>query len=145
MSRSTGRRAPATERLFTTAPSGSSPALLAGADDGLGRQGLTSRRLVGSQVETYRGTLLATVGASGKPTFERAGKSVRSLKAGRYEIAVSDESSRAGFFVARHGADTIGITSLPFRASSAPRHARRRAVERLLAVGRPTPFIVVTA
>jgi hypothetical protein len=68
------------------------------------------------------------------------------LQAGRYEIAVSDKSSRAGFFVTRHGADTLGITSLPFTG----KHAR---LVTLVAgqwsfysrVGRPTPFLVVTA
>jgi hypothetical protein len=59
---------------------------------------------------------------------------------------VSDESSRAGFFVARHGADPVGVTSLPFKG----KHGR---VVTLTAgqwsfyskVGKPTAFIVVTA
>jgi hypothetical protein len=138
-----------TQRIFATAATGSSSSLLPGTTTTTttgGGKGSSQPGLVGSKVATFRGKLTATVGANGKATFKRAGKTVGSLKAGRYEISVSDKSARAGFFITRRGASAISVTSLAFEG-------KRTRVVALAAgqwsfstkVGRPTAFIVVTA
>ncbi len=138
---------PATQRIFATAATGSSSSLLpTTTTTASGGKGAVQQGLVGSQVEAYRGTLTATVSAAGNASFRRGGRAVGSLKAGRYDITVSDASSRAGFFMARRGADPLRVTSLAFKG----KHGR---VVTLTAgqwsfyskVGKPTAFIVVTA
>jgi hypothetical protein len=58
---------------------------------------------------SYRGTLQATVGASGKPTLSSGGRPVSTLRAGRYAISVVDRSPHAGWTIqeARRGATTL--------------------------------------
>ena len=54
-----------------------------------------------------RGTLAATVSGSGAVALTDKGKAVTTLRAGRYTIAVTDESRRTGFVVQQmHGATT---------------------------------------
>jgi hypothetical protein len=54
-----------------------------------------------------RGTLAATVSDSGAVALTDKGKAVTTLRAGRYTIAVTDESRRTGFVVQQlHGATT---------------------------------------
>ncbi len=136
-----------TQRIFTTAASGSSASLLAGTTTTTtGGTGSTQQALVGSEVTAYRGTLLATVSPAGKASLERAGKAVGSLKAGRYDITVSDRSSRAGFYLVRRGGAPIGVTNMPFTG-------RRGRLVTLAPgpwsfyskLGRATSFVVLTA
>jgi hypothetical protein len=47
----------------------------------------------------FRGTLIGTVTARGALTLTSKGKAVTQLKAGRYTIAVTDHSAKAGFTV----------------------------------------------
>jgi hypothetical protein len=54
-----------------------------------------------------RGTLAATVTATGAVALTYQGKAVTTLRAGRYTVAVTDESRRTGFVVRQlHGATT---------------------------------------
>lgn len=54
-----------------------------------------------------RGTLAATVSGTGAVTLTDKGRAVTMLRAGRYTIAVADESRRTGFVVRQmHGATT---------------------------------------
>jgi hypothetical protein len=74
----------------------------------------TSSDIVGSQVAPFRGTLTGTVDAAGKLALTLKGKSVSTLKSGRYTVTVTDHSSKSGFTVqeVRKGATTV--TGVPF-------------------------------
>ena len=79
-----------------------------------GSGGATNGDLVGSGVLRYRGKLAATVDAAGKATLKLGGRSVASLKAGRYDIAVDDRTARAGFFVERGVRTPVTVTTVAF-------------------------------
>ena len=60
-----------------------------------------------------RGTLAATVTASGAVALTYRGRAVTALRAGRYTITVTDESRRSGFAIEQtHGATTVLSTGL---------------------------------
>ena len=73
----------------------------------------TSQDITGSAVAPFRGTLTGAVSAAGRLTIAFKGKSVTSLKAGRYTVAVSDRSSTNGFLLQkpRHTALTVAGTT----------------------------------
>jgi hypothetical protein len=96
---------------FTTASSGS-PVIPTNPSSGGGTgKGSTQSSLVGSQSTSKtttapvvnRGTLLATVSTAGKVSLTFDGKSVSTLKSGRYEITVADHSTKNGFIVQETG------------------------------------------
>jgi hypothetical protein len=75
---------------------------------------VSSSSLIGSLVLPPRGTLVGTVTAAGKLTLAYNGKSVSTLKAGRYTLKVTDESSTTGFML-RHGKYTpLSVTGAIF-------------------------------
>ena len=79
-----------------------------------------SSDFVGSQVLPFRGTLTGAVTAAGRLSLSYKGKSVTSLKAGRYTISVDDRSSASGFLVQklRHAATVVtGRTFVGRRAT----------------------------
>jgi hypothetical protein len=53
----------------------------------------------GSKAAKTLGTLKLSVGASGKPTLTFGGKAVKTLKAGKYAVKVTDRSKKAGVIV----------------------------------------------
>jgi len=55
-----------------------------------------------------------TITARGKVTLRLDGRAVGSLKAGKYDVVVSDEDARAGFSVRRGTHDAVPITSATF-------------------------------
>jgi hypothetical protein len=73
----------------------------------------TSQDIVGSAVLPFRGTLAGAVSARGTLTLAYRGRSVTSLKAGAYRIAVTDKSSTNGFMLekVKHTATTITGTA----------------------------------
>jgi hypothetical protein len=71
----------------------------------------TSSDIVGSEVAPFRGSLDAIVYASGKLSLTRFGKTVASLKTGRYTFSVDDESKRAGFEVQALHKSAVTVTS----------------------------------
>lgn len=73
-----------------------------------------SQDIVGSAVLPFRGTLAAAVNPTGQLTLAFKGKSVTSLKAGRYTIAVSDRSSTNGFVVQKLRHAAVNVTGLSF-------------------------------
>jgi len=76
---------------------------------------VTSKDVVGSQVASTVGTIAGSVNAAGRLTIAFKGKSVGSLKAGRYTIAVRDGSSKVGFSVRKSGqARSIAVTGPAF-------------------------------
>lgn len=68
-----------------------------------------STDFVGSAILPQRGTLTAAVSAAGTLSLTYQGKSIASLKAGRYTISVIDKSSTSGFALTklRHATTTI--------------------------------------
>jgi len=80
----------------------------------------TSQDIVGSAVLPFRGTLAGAVSARGTLTVAYKGRSVTSLKAGTYTIAVTDKNSTNGFMLEklRHTAMTITGTAFVGKRSA---------------------------
>jgi hypothetical protein len=75
-----------------------------------------STDIVGSarKATTFRGTLNASVSATGKLKLTLNGKSVGSLAEGRYMTAITDESKKAGFIfllLNKHGVPLNSVTA----------------------------------
>jgi hypothetical protein len=109
--------APAATRVyFTTAPTGSSSSLLSPAAGSPSAKGGSAQTdIVGSNVVPYRGRLAATIEGGGHASLKLAGRGVASLRAGRYEIAIADGSSTAGFWLERPGGKRVSLTGVRFR------------------------------
>ena len=56
------------------------------------------------------GTLKAAVSTSGRPTLTFNGRAVKSLKTGRYTVAVGDHSKKAGLIVWKLGSHAITLS-----------------------------------
>jgi hypothetical protein len=107
--------------VFTFATSG---AVASGGTSSTGAAGSTASKagkpstdIVGSAVIPFRGSLDAIVYKSGKLSLTRNGKSVRSLKTGRYTFSVDDESRTSGFSVQVLKGKPQTITSKAFVGS----------------------------
>jgi hypothetical protein len=74
----------------------------------------TSQDIVGSAILPFRGTLTGAVSAGGRLTVAFRGKSVSSLKAGRYKVAVSDKSSTNGFVLQKLAHRAVSVTAPTF-------------------------------
>jgi hypothetical protein len=70
--------------------------------------------LVGSTMIPFRGTLTGRVSPAGKLTVAFKGKSVNRLKAGRYEVAVKDESSTSGFLLQKATKKAVNVSGPAF-------------------------------
>ncbi len=82
-------------------------------------KGTTFADLVGSKVVkalggTLAGTLNGGVSTVGKPTLTHKGKTVSTLKAGRYKITVLDETSKGGFTIQKLGKPSVKVTGTTF-------------------------------
>jgi hypothetical protein len=73
-----------------------------------------SQDIVGSGIVPFRGTLNGSVSAAGRLTIAFKGKSVSSLKAGRYTVVVSDKSSTNGFLFQKLKHHAMSVTSGSF-------------------------------
>ena len=73
-----------------------------------------SQDIVGSAILPFRGTLTGAVSAGGRLTVAFKGKSVSSLKAGRYKVAVSDRSSTNGFVLQKLQHRAVSVTAPTF-------------------------------
>jgi hypothetical protein len=74
----------------------------------------------------------------------RAGRSVASLPAGRYDITVNDAAARAGFFVRRGAGKSVTVTSVPFVGRRTQRIALGAGTWSFFSkIGKPTTFTVV--
>ena len=78
----------------------------------------TAGGVVGSQaappLRPSRGTLTATVSASGKVTLSYHGKVVSSLKAGLYTVSVTDSSKKSGFVIQESHKVATAVSTAPF-------------------------------
>ncbi len=93
-----------------TPPATAGPGGLAASNHGT----ISSSDLVGSTVLLPRGTLTATVSASGKLSLRYRGRPVTALKQGRYVVVVTDESRSSGFIVRRGKYPPTVVTTRPF-------------------------------
>jgi hypothetical protein len=75
---------------------------------------ISNTSVVGSGVKRSLATLAGTVTASGRLELALHGKSITSLKHGRYLIAVTDHSNTTGFFLARAGHATLSASGAAF-------------------------------
>jgi len=83
-----------------------------------GHTTVKSTDFVGSAILPLRGTLKVTVSASGKLSLAYNGKSVSTLKAGRYTLAVTDESATSGFTLQKQTHVARAITGRRFVGKS---------------------------
>ena len=74
----------------------------------------TSQDITGSAILPFRGTLTGGVSAAGRLTLAFKGKSVSSLKVGKYTITVTDKSSSKGFMLAKLKHAGINVTGPAF-------------------------------
>jgi hypothetical protein len=74
----------------------------------------SSTDVVGSAIAPFRGTLVGTVAASGAVSLKLSGKSVQSLKAGKYTFSIADGSKKAGFNLQQIKSSPITITATTF-------------------------------
>jgi hypothetical protein len=62
----------------------------------------------------FRGTLTGLVSAAGKLSLTLAGKTVTTLKTGRYTISVADHSTKSGFTIQEIRQNATTVTAVPF-------------------------------
>ena len=95
-------------QVLGTAPSKSSDGLSSGS-----HTTVSSSSLVGSAIVPFRGTITGAVSAAGKLTFSFGGKSVSTLKAGRYTFSVTDRSKTSGFLLQKNSG-LVTVTGVSF-------------------------------
>jgi hypothetical protein len=106
-----------THTTLTTLASGSAPIPTKTPYNATSGQGTASTDIVGSSA--IKGTLTGMLSAAGKPTLTSKGKTVSTLKAGRYVFAISDHDAKAGFIIQVHQTATtapkpIYLTGIAF-------------------------------
>jgi hypothetical protein len=74
----------------------------------------TSSDIVGSGIIAFRGTLDGIVGAAGRLTLTYQGKTVTTLKAGKYRVAVVDGTAKSGFELRSSHSVPVVVTSTTF-------------------------------
>jgi hypothetical protein len=99
---------------FTTTATGSSSSLLPPAPASTASGSSTQTDLVGSGIVPFRGSLQATVASTSTATMTNGHKPLVSVKTGRYNIVVVDESASAGFFVEKAGGKPEALTGVKF-------------------------------
>lgn len=98
-------------QVVGTPPAHAGPGGLTGS----GHTTVSSSDFVGSAILPLRGTLKVAVTAGGKLSIAYNGKSVASLKAGRYTLAVTDQSATSGFSLQKTSHLARAITGRKFR------------------------------
>ncbi|HZQ64063.1 MAG TPA: hypothetical protein VFA66_02395 [Gaiellaceae bacterium] len=91
---------------------------------------VTSHDIVGSEVGPFRGRLTAAISSAGRLSLAFKGKSVATLKAGRYTIRLDDRSSTNGLYLRRGKEKPVALAT--------PTFVGRRSVQVRLTAGRWT-------
>ena len=108
---------------FTTTATGSASDVTSPTTSSSSGKGDVQSSLVGASSTSststaaklpLRGTLLATVAASGTPKLTFKGKGVTALKAGRYTVTASDESSKGGMIIQAIKGGVTTVTGVQF-------------------------------
>jgi hypothetical protein len=105
-----------TRTTFSTQATGSAVAPT-GPTSNVSGKGSSQESLVGSAANPFRGALDAIVYRSGKLSLSRNGKTVSSLKTGRYTFSVDDESKTAGFSLQLLHGKSTAVTSVAYTGS----------------------------
>jgi hypothetical protein len=141
----TDLRNPARYRaVFSTAATGSSTTLVGQTPSTAGGKGDSSGDLVGSAILRYRGMLTVTLEPSGSIRLAAKGRAVRSLKEGRYDLALDDRSARGGLALRKPNRGVVKLTSGAFVGKRTTRLALRPGTWQFSA-GRSTGQLVVVA
>jgi hypothetical protein len=114
-----GRHPELARVVFSTSGEGSSSetsSSAGGPSTGKYSGSVSNSSQVGSGIKTvpFRGTLVGTVSSTGKITLSHDGKSVSSLKSGRYKIAVEDKTPKGGFTIERGHKQPVPVTGSSF-------------------------------
>jgi hypothetical protein len=112
-------QASATRTTFSTQASGAASSPTGPTSSSTSGKGTPSTDITGSEANPFRGSLDAIVYKSGKLSLSRNGKTVTSLKAGRYTFSVDDESKTTGFTVKALRAKGVSVTAAAFVGSHA--------------------------
>jgi hypothetical protein len=101
---------------FTTAASGTATGSAGGSSNGTGSSssstGSSSTGGASAGGTATLGTLSGTVGSTGALKLTYKGKSVTTLKPGKYTVTVVDTSTHNGFLL--HGSSTVTVSSVPY-------------------------------
>lgn len=130
---------------FTTSAvvEGSPPSGAESATGAAGKgKGVTYPDLVGSEIAPSRGKLTAAVSTAGRLSLAYGGKSLTSLKAGRYTIDVTDRSANAGLVVEKVKRAPVAITGKAFMGTRSVR-VQLTAGRWLFAAGRGEPSYTI--
>jgi hypothetical protein len=98
---------------FTTAASGTATGTAGGSSStGSSSTGSSSTGSAGAGGTATLGTLSGTVGSTGALKLTYKGKTVTTLKPGKYTVNVVDTSTHNGFLL--HGKSTVTVSSVPY-------------------------------
>ena len=97
--------------LGTPPPPASAVLKLASEGQSSAQNRLANTDIVGSGLAPFRGTLDATVQASGRLSLAFGGRSVTKLSPGRYTIRVADKSSTSGLVLKKTKGRLMSVTS----------------------------------
>ncbi len=109
--------------VFSTSASGSPAAPSSpSTSSGSSGKGTPSVDIVGSKAKKtaktttvpFRGTLVGTLSATGKPTLTSKGKTVSTLKSGRYTFSITDRNPKGGFWVQQVQKNLVTLTGVAF-------------------------------
>ena len=128
--------------VFSTAASGSSSSLVT-QPASTAKGGESSHDVVGSALLAYRGVLGLTVRASGVPRFLVRGKAVTRVKAGRYDVAVTDTTSTAGLSVRKPNRTVVALAAKGFVGTRTTRLALKAGTWRFTTAGGTAALVVV--
>jgi hypothetical protein len=110
-------QAAVTRTTFTTQATGAAASPTGPASTSSSVKGTPSTDITGSEANPFRGSLDAIVFKNGKLTLSRNGKTVRSLREGRYTFSVDDESKTSGFTVKSLRGKPVTVTTAAFVGS----------------------------
>jgi hypothetical protein len=110
-------QAAVTRTTFSTQATGAVAAPTGPTSSSTSAKGTPSTDITGSEANPFRGALDAIVYKSGKLSLSRNGKTVTSLKEGRYTFSVDDESKTNGFTVKTLRGKAVAVTSGVFVGS----------------------------
>jgi hypothetical protein len=102
--------------VFSTASSGSTGTSSAGSSSGSSTGTTSNSSLVGSDIKAapFRGSLAASVAATGKLSFTAGGSRVLNILSGRYKITVDDRTPKGSFRMQQAGKTPITLTGASF-------------------------------
>jgi hypothetical protein len=105
----------ATRVYFTTSATGSSSSLVTTTPSQTTGKGASQTDIVGSGITPVLGKLDAAIDSAGLATLSVDGRTVTSLKAGRYELLAVDPSRSSGLMLRKTGHEAETITSRAFK------------------------------